>query len=60
MREKEWQIEQLKEQIEKEESDGKFEEKLLLCQVRVCLFAYNGDGELAPLTKDLTEEHSVL
>ncbi|XP_063040294.1 structural maintenance of chromosomes protein 6 [Engraulis encrasicolus] len=34
VREKEWQIEHLKEQIEKE-GDGKFEEKLLLCQAKV-------------------------
>ena len=38
VREKEWQIEQLKEQVEKEEGDGKFEEKLLLCQVCVTVF----------------------
>lgn len=35
MREKERQVEQLKEQIEKEESDCKNEEKLRLCQVCV-------------------------
>lgn len=35
MREKERQVEQLKEQIEKEESDCKSEEKLQLCQVCV-------------------------
>ncbi|XP_051578178.1 structural maintenance of chromosomes protein 6 isoform X1 [Myxocyprinus asiaticus] len=35
VREKEWQVEQLKEQIEKEESECKHEEKLQLCQIKV-------------------------
>ncbi|XP_030627220.1 structural maintenance of chromosomes protein 6 [Chanos chanos] len=37
VREKEWQVEQLKEQIEVEESDGKHEEKLQFCQSKVTL-----------------------
>jgi len=39
VREKERQVEQLKEQIEKEESDCKNEEKLQLCQV--CGISWN-------------------
>ncbi|KAL7862168.1 hypothetical protein SRHO_G00136090 [Serrasalmus rhombeus] len=37
VREKEWQVQQLKEEIDKEQNDRAFEEKLLLCQRKVTL-----------------------
>ncbi|XP_012677888.1 structural maintenance of chromosomes protein 6 [Clupea harengus] len=59
VREKEWQIEQLKEQVEKEEGDGKFEEKLLLCQSKITQAMKKGSDIQQKLDKVLEEEQSL-